>query len=204
MNFRQIDRLAAKANNPLNNVWLEALQVAFGERHKYYRWLYHLVAHYQPKVALEIGVHWGIGSAYMCAAAKSYGGQVIGVDIVKHNEYILERLTNCYENYYFLHMDSTEAGDTVKALTDQHGPLGLVYQDSSHHYNASKQEWELYQPLTELGAIWLCDDITPDFYNPEIDPPGKGMVQYFEELPGEKKFFANDLHYGSIMGVVLL
>ena len=203
MDFRQIDRLAAKANKPLNDEWLEALQIAFGEQHKYYRWLYHLVAYYQPKVALEIGVHWGIGSAYMCAAGKTYGGQVIGIDIVKHNEYIIARLTNEYD-YHFLHMDSTAAGDTVKALTSQYGPLGLVYQDSSHHYEASKREWELYQPLTGPSAIWLCDDITPDFHDPAVDPPGKGMVQYFEELPGEKKLFANSLHYGSTIGVVLL
>lgn len=60
--------------------------------------------------------------------------------------------------------------------------------------------------LAMLGspAIWICDDITPAFHDPLIDPPGKGMVQYFEALPGDKRLYENVLHFGNTQGIILL
>ena len=85
----------------------------------------------------------------------------------------------------------------------EYGKIGIVFQDSSHHYNISKLEWELYQPLLDENAIWICDDIISAFHDTRVDPPGKGMVEYFNELPGEKKLYPNTLHAGNAVGVIL-
>lgn len=85
---------------------------------------------------------------------------------------------------------------------EEHGKLGVVFQDSSHHYEASRKEWNLYSQLLDENAIWIADDITKDFWDKNIDPPGKGMVQYFEELPGEKRLYP---YAGSnCQGIILL
>ena len=195
-----IEKLVAKSQKPLADKWLEGLQIEYNERHNYYRFLYHLVDIFKPAIALEIGTWYGIGSACMCAAAKKYDGQVIGIDL-NYNELAASVLPERFENYRFLRMDSREAGPLIRQLT-QHRSIDLVFQDSSHHYQASCDEWEIYSPLAH--GFWLCDDITPAFHDPKVDPPGKGMVEYFNELPGKKMLFSDVLHYGNTMGLVFL
>jgi cephalosporin hydroxylase len=204
MDFRQIEQLIGLAQEPVADPWLEALQEQYGERHNYYRFLYHLLLVHKPKVALEIGVYYGIGSAYMAAAAATYGGQVIGIDINVHNlakELVNER----YGNYHFILGDSTRAEiyGQVWDVVSEFGAIGVVYQDSSHHYRPSCQEWEMYTRLLDAGAVWVCDDITPAFWDPQIDPPGKGMVQYFNERPGYKRLYRDVLHWGNSQGVII-
>lgn len=156
----------------------------------------------QPRLGLEIGVERGYGSAFMCEAAAGYGGYVIGVDV---NDCPLPDLFERFDNYIFVRGDSTkpEVVETVGGYAQRHGMIGLVFQDSSHHYEASRQEWNLYTQLMGPGGVWLCDDISPAFHDPLIDPPGLGMVQYFEALPGRKKLYPNVLHRGNTQGVVL-
>ena len=154
------------------------------ERRNYYRFLYHLILEFKPKVAIEIGVESGLGSRYMAMAAEQYGGWVIGIDI--------NQLRNKPpKNYYFILGDSTliETWNKVHRFCEDKGKVGLVFQDSSHHYNASKREWELYSQMLSKNAIWICDDISPAFHDPKVDPPGMGMVQYFDQLPGEKRLY---------------
>lgn len=153
----------------------------------------------QPKLVLEIGVHTGIGSNHMATAASTYGGHVAGVDV--HPAANINTL-NRYGNYTFLPMDSTGGffETTLEKLANEYGPLGVVFQDSSHHYEASQREWETCQPFLDENAIWICDDITPAFQRPGLDEGS--MVDYFNQLPGEKKLYDN-LHHGSAIGVVL-
>lgn len=157
----------------------------------------------RPSVALELGIQWGTVSAHLAEAGRGYNGLVIGIDIINHKR--LRWLCN-YSNFIFLHGSSTaiDMVEIVTHLTYQFGPVGLVYQDSSHHYLESVKEWELYSPLLDKNAIWICDDITPAFHDPQVDPPGKGMVEYFHSLPGEKRLYVNSLHYGNAQGVILL
>lgn len=205
MDFTQIEQLIQMARQPLPDIWLENLQETFSEHHNYYRFLYHLVLTRKPKVALEIGTYFGIGSAYLAAAASTYGGQVIGLDINNH-EMMSVIIPERYGNYHFIQGDSTRAETygQVYELVEEFGRIGVVYQDSSHHYEASCQEWAMYTRLLDSSAIWVCDDITPAFHDPNIDPPGKGMVQYFEGLPGQKRLYKDVLNWGNTQGVILL
>lgn len=151
-------------------------------------------------MALEIGVESGMASSYMAFANSST--QVIGIDISE--EPMCPAVL--VKNYHYIEADSTDIRTFAKisAMVQDFGKIGIVYQDSSHHYLASKKEWELYSSLLAPDAIWICDDITPSFHDPAIDPPGKGMVQYFDELPGDKRLYQDVLHRGNCQGIVIL
>lgn len=204
IDFKTVDRLVIKAQRPIDDPWPESLRVKFNEPHNYYRFLYYLALEIRPRTILEIGTQYGIGSAYLAAAAHTYAASVIGVDLNSH-EVTGTLINSRYGNYHFVEGDSTgqETARQVFELAGKLGPIGLVFQDSSHHYLESWQEWQLYSRLTDTNLIWICDDITPAFHDPLVDPPGKSMVQYFEELPGAKRLYRDSLHTGNTVGVVL-
>jgi predicted O-methyltransferase YrrM len=171
----------------------------------YYKFLYGLVQLYEPKLVLEIGVEFGLASAHMASAAKKYGGHVVGVDH-KYHHVPGRMIGEAYGNYDFIQGDSRAllTISRVAEFVESYGPIDLVFQDSSHHYVESIEEWEAYTPLLGEKAIWVCDDISPPFHDPNIDPPDKGMVQYFEGLPGEKMLLSVCRCPGNALGVVLL
>ena len=168
------------------------------ECRNYYRFLHHLVAWRKPQVALEIGVEFGLASIYMAMAAEQYDGWVIGLDINK--------VSRKHSNYYFIQGDSTNitTWNKVFSFCEEYGKIGVVYQDSSHHYKASQMEWNLYSKLLDKNTIWICDDITKDFWDKNVDPPGCGMIKYFDERPGDKRLYPEILHHGSTQGIILL
>jgi len=149
---------------------------------------------------MEIGVDAGFGSCYMAMAVEEYGGIVIGID---HEKKISIPMP---DNFHFVEGSAvhTRTWVIVQSIVNTYGRIGLVYQDSSHHYQESHTEWGLYSQFLADGAIWICDDITPAFHDPLLDPPGKGMVQYFEELPWEKRLFPDVLHRGNTQGIVIV
>ena len=200
--------MVTKAHAPLGEPWLDSLW----ERHKehtltrinYYRFLYHLVRFRQPEVAIELGVEYGQASAHMAVAAATYGGMVIGADLINHGVPRDEIPVHC-PNYTFFIGDSIAVFPLIEAYCTRTGfRVGVIFQDSSHHYETSKEEWQLYSSLLDHNAVWVCDDITPAFHDPNVDPPGKGMVEYFAELPGQKTLFADVLHRGNTIGVMIL
>ncbi len=193
----KLEELAVLSEKPLSNKNLERLQgTLYGQKKEpYYRFLYYLSVEFQPKLALEMGVHRGLGSIHLAKAAQEFNGHVVGVDILD------QRFPTFPGNYTFLKMSSYEMRDYLELFVNEFGKLGLVFQDSSHHYLASKTEWNVCQDLLADDFIWVCDDITPAFHDPDIDPKGKGLMQYFYELPGKKRTFDN-LHRGSVIGVI--
>jgi len=172
---------------------------------QYYKFLYWLVHTQQPEISVELGVELGLASAHMASAARKYGGQVVGID--HHFHHVPgEEINKIYGNYHFCCADSVDMAtiDEMQVFVEKYGPIGVLFQDSSHHYESSIQEWEAYSPMLSADAIWICDDITDSFHDPLVDPFGKGMVQYFEDLPGIKLLFPDVLHRGNTMGIILL
>ena len=159
----------------------------------YRRFLYHLAKYLHAGVCLEIGVESGATSAHLASAVS---GIAVGIDWHKPG------LDLAHLPFQWIDGDSTKVAVQVQEIVSRHGPISVVYQDSSHHYEASCIEWELYSPMMAPDGVWVCDDITPAFHDPLIDPPGKGMVQYFEERPGDKFLFPG-LHLGNVIGVIL-
>jgi predicted O-methyltransferase YrrM len=211
MNAREIDALVYQSGHRLKQ-WQEhpALMRMVGkhfthvqQRLNYYRFLYYLVAKMQPTIAVELGVEFGIASAHMVAAAHAYGGTVVGIDI---NERLVEwdAMQEAWPGTYtFIHGDSVSACELVETMVENVGKIGVVFQDSSHHYAPSCQEWDHYRPLMADNGVWVCDDITPSFYEAGVDE--KSMVAYFDERPGrEKRTYKDVLHFGNTVGVILL
>jgi cephalosporin hydroxylase len=199
--FRQINKWVNAAKKPLDDKALEDFQVQFfGEfRHEYYRFFHHMVAEMKPKVALEIGIDHGHTLAHMAAANADT--MVIGID----------KRDNCankmpkYPNAQIYYDNSLGKGTEtfIEDMVYKYGKIGIVFQDSSHHYNDSHAEFEIYSKYLDKNAIWCVDDVLDVFHDPNVDPPGKSMVEYFDELPGRKKTYEG-LHHGSVIGVSLL
>lgn len=181
--------LAQQAMEPLEDTWLEALNP---DDEPYWRFLYLLAREVRPAVSVVIGTWKGEDVAHLALGYPE--GQVLGIDpqwcpawtgVVVH----------C-PNAQFLVGEAHAVN-----LPDWVKNVGIVFQDSTHHYLESVKEWERFIPLMVKGGYWVCDDITPSFWDPLVDPPGLGMVQYFESRPGEKKLFPG-LHLGNVIGVV--
>lgn len=202
--WQEVDKLIQRAQHPLDDRWLERMNENCQPAQPYYRFLYLLAEKLHPPLALEIGVYTAVASAHLAAGLAAWDGQVIGLDInpVPKAEEIHDR----YGNYWFLQADasSAEAIEYVSRLVDRYGPLGIVYQDSSHHYYPSLREWAIYSVFCQSGSVWLFDDILLCFSDPKVDPPGKSMVSYWETLPEPKRLYPQSLHLGNTMGVVLL
>jgi len=164
------------------------------------RFLYHLSRYLKAKMCLEIGVYYGEATTYMCKS----GSKVVGID------WIPTGYAN--PNLYFIKGDSLSQKTLNKVK--KYGKFDMVFHDSSHHHIPSKLEWEMYSPLVRRGGVWVCDDIHESFHNtnpnPNGDPryqnpAGKGMIEFFNEIPTEtKKIYPDVLSPSNGTGIVLL
>lgn len=146
-------------------------------------------------VFLELGCYYGCLAAHLSASATLLTHVGVDINPVPFSSYgsvMIQGDTVGTSN------GGLPTVEMVKRIAAACGGIQYVFQDSSHHYDASVKEWELYSPLVKKGGLWIADDITPAFKRP--DEP-KGMVEYFEELPGDKRLFS-DLHVGSVIGVI--
>ena len=164
--FDEIDSLVDLSAKPLNDKYLEGLQGRMTHPEKYYRFLYHLVLTKKPVLSLEIGLLHGLGSIHMAVAARNHNGHVIGLDRTTDFLWDIEigKLENCSWIVGVSTLDSTLK--MVRDVVDQYGKIGLVYQDSAHHYYESCEEFELYQQFLVDDCIWIVDDVTKDFQSP--------------------------------------
>jgi len=123
-------------------------------RTNYYRFLHRLVIERQPSVAVELGVEFGIGSAMMAVA--NWGTHVVGIDVNNHEIPTTIIPRNC-PNYTFLCGDSTVERilECMRVIVNKYGPIGVVFQDSSHHYTASVREWDAYSQFLDVDAVWV-------------------------------------------------
>jgi len=207
MNSADFTRLVALAQEPIDSPWLDSLweqvKAYTSERINYYRFLYHLVKETRPEVSIELGVEFGLASAHMALAAKEYGGIVIGIDLNGH-DIPAKQIPAMYANYRFLTGDSTSPYIHAGAMwIIRERNVGLVFQDSSHHYAPSVAEWEIYTQFCKPGALWVCDDLLPCFFEAGVDE--KAMDAYFAERPAQAKYWFPDvLHHGNTIGVMVL
>lgn len=201
-----IDELVNMSRIPLENYWLDKYVAhnysVITTRLNYYRFLYWLVAEMHPKIAVELGVETGTASAHMAVAAMMYGGHVIGIDLNDAAGFVqnIYAYTGCYT---YISGDTVSSVYRVKEIIGNK-KIGIVFQDSSHHYQESVNEWNAYSKLLDSPAVWVCDDILPVFHDPKIDPPGMSMVEYWNTLPGAKKLYSNVLNHGNTMGIAIL
>lgn len=199
--FAEIDKLAEQSKRPLSNRLLEDFQREhFGKFcQRYYRFFYYLVAEMRPRIALEIGIDHGHTIVHMATGSRET--MVIGLD---NREWCADLGIAAFapKNCLPIYENSLKAKEKVEEIVCKYGRIGIVFQDSSHYYDESRQEYDIYSKFLDDNAIWCCDDILPVFYDPKKHPK-KTMTEYFDSLPGEKKLY-DDLHYGSVIGITLL
>lgn len=171
--------------------WLE--QYAGGE--PYRRFLHRLIVELRPQAVLELGTYICETSAFMASAAALVGAISIGID--QRGEPDLAKELKRRFGYHFLFCDTLGAAPLVRNILSGK-KLGIVFQDSSHHAEPSRLEWEYYKPMLADNFIWVCDDITPAF---RMRDEPLSMVQYFNRLPGTKIQLPG-LHIGNVIGVV--
>lgn len=197
MTWEEIDGIIERSKlDPVSDE-LAARSIASNSRiDPYYAFMRRLVREANPKgVFLEIGCYQGVVAAYI-ADAKGYHENIyLGVDI--------NPIPFSDKGIVCIQGDSTdpEVRRQIADVAEAFGGIFAVFQDSSHHYDASVKEWEMYSPLVRPGGIWLSDDVTESFYRPGLD--AKSMAGYFSDLPGDKRVY-DDLHVGSKIGIVLL
>lgn len=207
MDKATLDALVERSQQPIQpkDGWLDELFEMYSDqvatRLNYYRFLYWLVKEIKPAVVLEMGVETGVASAHMARAASDYGGVVIGVDPVFHPTPAGQIPAMCKNYIYYIGSSiSLDAYNVVRHAIEDHGLLGLVFQDSSHHSAPSEVEWGYYSPFVTEGGVWVCDDITSAFKEEGVDD--KSMEEYFDNLPWNKVKYPNVLHRGNTIGVL--
>ena len=78
--------------------------------------------------------------------------------------------------------------------------LSSRFQDSSHHGEHSRCEWNYWQPMLAPGAVWVCDDVSASF---KMGDEPFGMLEYWHWLPQPKKLYEVG-RPGNNLGVVLI
>lgn len=179
-----------KAKRPLPDEWLE--QNANENSEPYRRFLYWLVLELKPQITVELGIGTAHATSHMAAAAKTFGGHVYGFD---DRQIRVPTLQERFPNMHLQWCDSLGGARVMEGKK-----VGLVFQDSSHHGEPSRCEWNYWKSLLALGAVWICDDISPSFKM--YDEPF-GMVDYWDWLPVERKKLYEIGRPGNNIGVVL-
>lgn len=197
MTWEEIDRLIALSKGDEPSPDLLARQINSNSNPApYYMFIRRLAMEAEdPGVFLEIGSYYGCVAAHITSVGTNL--LHLGIDI--------NPVPYSHPNSIMILGDSVDSDksapstvDMVRRIAEKCGGIAHVFQDSSHHYLPSVREWELYSPLVKPGGLWICDDITPAF---RLPTEKKGMVEYFEDLPGEKRLF-DDLHPGNAMGII--
>ncbi len=178
---------------PTGNPWLDSRydeQVGIiGHTNPYYRLFYRIAERLKPEFVVELGSWRGDASAHF--ALGNPESDVIAVDIHKDNDLAgmakLQEAVNLLPNMTWIRQWSWDAVDLIKAVDK---PISILFIDAWHDYQYAKREWDLYSPLLADVALVIADDITAGY---NFD----GMVQFWDELPGEK-FLDNRVHVGAI------
>ena len=198
MNWEQFDKMVEQAKKAFVPDHLRARHIVSTSTVNPYYSLISWIYNNMEGPVFEIGCDYGCAAA--CALDRGKDGYRLnsapyfGIDI--------KPVPYAHDNFHLIYGDSNNEAiaHQLAKVAEMYGGFSCVFQDSSHYYEESKKEWELYSPMVRKGGIWMADDILPSFKKPGDD---KGMVEYWNELPGEKRLY-DDLHIGSRIGVLLL
>lgn len=134
-----------------------------------------LYAHYaRVGVALETGTFNGTSALHLSFGAN----HVITID--REPQAPAYRIAEVRKNVTLLIGDSCGAWPQVKTLCDKHGPIDLLFLDSTHDGETPRREFETYRDLLADEAVVIVDDLLgPEHLRVQ-------MQAFWEWLPGEK------------------
>lgn len=168
----------------------------FGHYYYYYRLFYHLVKFLQPALTVELGAWQGTAAAHFAAGYP--GGWVITIDHHgdpgdDENKRLTEAAADQYDYLVYLQGWTWDMKPTV----ENYGKIDILFIDSWHNYEKAMQDWNDYKPLLASPALVIADDIMGG-YGAVIS----GMLDFWNELPGEKFLEPATLHPGVPMGFI--
>lgn len=128
--------------------------------HEHLFTLYNLVIELQAKKVLELGVNTGESTIALLEAVAATDGKLISVDIndLPNTRAMLEGY-GLAGRWDFRIMDDLKFG----AEWPQDQKFDLIFIDTSHKYEHTKKEIELFEPLLRPGGVMVFHD-TVAFY----------------------------------------
>lgn len=138
---RSIEQIAKKALSPIKQ----------GE------WLFRLVSEFKPKLVVELGTSLGISTAYMAGVNTktrviSFEGNedLISIAVAGWRKLGLNNISCIPGNI------DNELPNFLNKLNE---PIGLVFLDANHTYEATMNYFELFLPKLSENSIVVMDDI---------------------------------------------
>lgn len=156
--------------------------------HQHLLTLYNLVTQLGAKKVLELGVNTGESTIALLEAVAATDGRLTSVDIqdLPNTRPMLEKygLTGRWD---FHMMDDLKFG--AEWPKDQQ--FDLIFVDTSHQYEQTKKEIELFEPLLRPGGIMVFHD-TVSYYD-GVQKPINQFLKTHRHWPYENKNNCNGL-----------
>lgn len=153
------------------------------------RLIYEEALRVKPKLAIEAGVRRGISSLAILAAMAQYGGTLHSVDNEErwgrsYNE--ITRHAPKLAKWWHLWID-----DSVKFAQEwKLGGVQFMFIDTSHEYDQTKRELEVYMPLLEKGGSALFHDTRNEYADgvlkPILEYMGEHLDLEYKEMGGNE------------------
>jgi len=146
--------------------------------------LYKLVDFFDPEIIIEMGTSLGIGTLYICHAAK--GKKIVTIDANKDVQEIARReiQKKGFNNIDFVNATFDDVVEKVLKLTKE--KKTLVFIDGNHRYSPTLKYFDLCLKHLADGSVLIFDDIHWS----------KGMQQAWEKIIRSDKIkFTMDMFY---------
>jgi len=144
-------------------------------------WAYAELPKLNPKVVVELGVHWGHSFFTMAESCMDHGMNttLYGIDhwkgdihAGKLSEDVYETVQQCAKEYDNIKLVKKTFDD---ANLNWYEDIDLLHIDGRHLYEDIKEDFENWEPLVkEGGTIWLHDT--------QVEKDDFGVGKYFKEL----------------------
>ena len=144
-------------------------------------WAYAEVPKLNPKVIIELGVHWGHSFFTMAESCEDHGmkTKLYGIDHWEGDQHAGEFTSEVYDTvktmaqeYPNVKLIKSTFDDAVISWTKD---IDLLHIDGRHLYEDIKEDFENWEPFVRNGGtVWLHDTMEED--------RDFGVKKYFKEL----------------------
>jgi len=141
---------------------------------------YAIAQHLKPRLVIETGVDFGLGSCVLCAAllrnkAEGFAGQYIGTD----NNPLAGRLFAAPYNT----VGCIAYGDSIETLSSLRDPVDLFINDSDHTAGYEAREYEIIAPLLNARSVVLSDNSHANTVLADFSEKRGRRYAFFKEVP---------------------
>jgi cephalosporin hydroxylase len=115
--------------------------------HEHLPTLVDLVRNHNAQHVIELGTRTGTSTVALLHALEDTGGRLTSIDIEPAPD------IGTFDHWTFIQGD-----DLDPAVTAQLAPADIVFIDTSHHYDQTLKELNLYRWFTRRGGLMVCHD----------------------------------------------